>query len=80
MKFPRCNNGTANAVAQALLDRYLREGEDFLGRIVAMDETWAHSYEPNLKRKSNEWKHPGSPRPNKVNHTQSAVKVMFIVA
>ena len=29
-------------VAQALLDR---EGDDFLGRIVAMSETWARSYE-----------------------------------
>ena len=43
-----------------------REGDDFLGRIVAMDETWTRSYEPNLKRQSNEWKHPGSPRPKEV--------------
>ena len=27
------------AVSQPLLDRYQREGEGFLGRIVAMDET-----------------------------------------
>ena len=66
------------AVAQALLDRYLKD--DFLGRIVAMDETWARSYEPNLKCQSNEWKHPSSPCPKKVRPTQCAVKVMFIVA
>ncbi|KAJ4436691.1 hypothetical protein ANN_16822 [Periplaneta americana] len=65
---------------KALLHRYQREGDDFLGRIVAMDETWTCSYEPNLKRQSNEWKHPGSPRPKKVRPTQSAVKEMFIVA
>ncbi|KAJ4444105.1 hypothetical protein ANN_05894 [Periplaneta americana] len=65
---------------KALLHRYQREGDDFLGRIVAMDETWTRSYEPNLKRQSNEWKHPGSPRPKKVRPTQSAVKEMFIVA
>ena len=35
------------AVAQALLDRYQRAGDGFLGRIVAMDETWTRSYEPN---------------------------------
>ncbi|KAJ4435479.1 hypothetical protein ANN_18095 [Periplaneta americana] len=35
--------------------------------------------QPNLKRQSNEWKHPGSSRPKKVCPTQSAVKVMFIV-
>ncbi|KAJ4431454.1 hypothetical protein ANN_20052 [Periplaneta americana] len=65
---------------KALLHRYQRECDDFLGRIVAMDETWTRSYEPNLKRQSNEWKHPGSPRPKKVRPTQSAVKEMFIVA
>ncbi|KAJ4429951.1 hypothetical protein ANN_22155 [Periplaneta americana] len=65
---------------KALLHRYQGEGDDFLGKIVAMDETWTRSYEPNLKRQSNEWKHPGSPRPKKVRPTQSAVKEMFIVA
>ncbi|KAJ4445497.1 hypothetical protein ANN_07305 [Periplaneta americana] len=65
---------------RALLHRYQREGDYYLGRIVAMDETWTRSYEPNLKRQSNEWKHPGSPRPKKVRPTQSAVKEMFIVA
>ena len=67
------------ADAQALLDRYQREGDNFLGRIVAMDEIWTCSYEPNLKRQSNEWRHPGSPRPKKVHPIQCAVKVMFIV-
>ena len=68
------------AVAQALLDRYQRKGDAFLGRIVAMNETWTRSYEPNLKRQSNQLKCPGSLRPKKVCHTQCAVKVMFIVA
>ena len=40
-------------IAQALLDRYQRESEHLLGRIVAMDETWTRSYESNLKRQSN---------------------------
>ncbi|KAJ4438669.1 hypothetical protein ANN_14616 [Periplaneta americana] len=69
-----------NRSGKDLLHRYQREGDDFLGRIVAMVETWTRSYEPNFKRQSNEWKHPGSPRPKKVRPTQSAVKVMFIVA
>ncbi|PNF20127.1 hypothetical protein B7P43_G04749, partial [Cryptotermes secundus] len=55
------------AIAQDLLDWYQREGDDFLGRIVTLDETWACSYEPHLKRQSNEWK-------------QSNVKAMFNVA
>ena len=53
------------AVAYTLLDRCQREGYDILGRIVAMHETWSRSYEPNLIRQSNDWKHPGSPRPKK---------------
>ena len=64
---------------QTLLDRYQRE-DDFLGRIVAADITWACSYEPNLKRQSNEWNHPGTSRPKKVRPTQCAVNVMFIMA
>ena len=56
------------------------KGNDFLGRIVAMDETWARSYEPNLKRQSNDWKHPGSPCPKEVRPTKFAVNVMFFVA
>ena len=68
------------AVTQALLERYQREGDDFLGRIITMDDTWARSYEPNLKLQTNEWKHPDSPHPKKVHPTQYAVKVIFIVA
>ena len=33
--------------------RYEREGEAFLRRIIAIDETWAKSYEPESKRQSN---------------------------
>ena len=67
------------AAIQALLHRYQREGDDFLGQIVTMDETWARSYKPNLKCQSNEWKHPSSPHSKKVHPTQCNVKVMFIV-
>ena len=68
------------AVALALRDRYQREGDDFLGPIVPMDEIWARLYEPNLKRQSNEWKYPGSPRSKKMHPTQCAMKVVLIVA
>ena len=68
------------AVAQGLLNRYQRKSGDFIIRIVAMDETLDRSHEPHLKGQSNKLKHPGSPRPKKVRPTQSAVKVMFIVA
>ena len=65
---------------KAVLDRYQRKGDYFFGQILTMNETRARSYEPNLKRQSNEWKNPGSPRPKKVRLTQCALKMMFIVA
>ena len=39
-------------------------------RIVAGDETWIHSWEPELKRQSAEWLTENDPTPQK----QSAVK------
>ena len=62
------------------LQRYSRYGDAFLRRIIALDETWAGSYEPLLKRQSNEWRHHGSPRKTVVNRTSTNVKVMVIVA
>jgi hypothetical protein len=39
--------------------------EEFLSRIVTGHETWVHHYEPESKRQSMEWKHPGSPTKKK---------------
>ena len=58
-------------VAIHLLSRFDSEGQDFLSRIVAIDETWVRSYEPELKRQSAEWHTPSSPRPAKYRRTQS---------
>ncbi|PSN50216.1 hypothetical protein C0J52_07800 [Blattella germanica] len=51
------------------LERYEREGDIMLNRIIAIDETWARAYEPELKRQSAEWRHQGSPRKRKVRQT-----------
>ena len=80
MKFPRCNNGIAMQSQRSHWTGTKREEDDFLGRIIAMDEIWTRSYEPNFKRQSNEWNHPGSPLPKKVHPPQCAMKAMFIVA
>ena len=42
-----------------------QNGENLLNRIIAIDETWARAYEPELKRQSAEWRHHGSPRKHK---------------
>ena len=60
------------------LQHYAREGNEFLARGVAGDESWCHHFEPESKQQSLQWKHPGSPPPkkSKVIHT-STVKVML---
>ena len=58
-------------VATHLLSWFDSEGQDFLSRIVAIDETWVRSYEPELKRQSAEWHTPSSPRLAKYRRTQS---------
>ena len=80
MKFQRCNNGTTMQSHRPYCTIIKGKVTDFLGWIVSLDETLAHSYEPNLKCQSYEWKHPGSPHPKKMCCTQSAVKLMSIVA
>jgi len=46
---PYTVRGATMAIAQDLLNRYQREGDDFLGRIVILDKTGARSYKPHLK-------------------------------
>ena len=54
------------------------EGQDFLSRIVAVDETWVRSYEPQLKRQSAKWHTQSSARTAKYRRTQSKLKMLMI--
>ena len=67
-------------ISRQLLHRYKKEGDDFISRIVAIDETWLRSYEPELKSQSMEWHTPNSPRPAKFRRKQGNLKVMMIFA
>ena len=60
------------------LQRYEHEREAFLRRIIAIDETWAKTYEPECQ--SNEWRQHGSPRKQTIRPTPTNVKVMLILA
>ena len=51
----------------------------FLERIITMDETWVHLYDPETKVQSSVWKTPSSPSPKKARVSKSAGKVMFVV-
>ena len=66
---------TSASVCSALLKRF-RSKDDFPMRLVTVDETWIHYYEPENKAQSRQWVGPGSPRPKKFKTQPSAGKVM----
>jgi len=67
-------------ITQQLLDGFREEGNRFLQKVVAIDETWIWDFEPELKSQSSEWRGKGSPRPKKFKRAQSNVKQMMIFA
>jgi histone-lysine N-methyltransferase SETMAR len=60
-----------------LLHRFREEGNEFLQKVVAIDESWIRNFEPELKSQSSEWRGQGSPRPKKFKRAQSNVKQMM---
>ena len=66
---------TRASVSSALLKRF-RSKDDFLLRLVTVDETWVHYYEPENKAQSRQWIRPGSPRPKKFK-TQPSAGTLF---
>ena len=69
---------TRASVCSALLKRF-RSKDDFLLRLVTVDETWVHYYEPENKAQSRQWVGPGSPRPKRFKTQPSAGKLMATV-
>jgi len=60
---------------QELLKRFKAEGDGFLGRIVAGDETCVRYHQPETKKASKEWRQSSSPKPKKKNlHTTTCGK------
>ena len=69
---------TRTSVYSTLLKRFRSKKDDFLSRLVTVDETWVHYYEPENKL-SRQSVGPGSPRPKKFKTQPSAGKVMATV-
>ena len=69
---------TRESVCSALL-KHFRSKDDFLLRLVTVDETSVQYYEPDSKAQSRQWIGPGSPRPKKFKTQPSAGKVMATV-
>ena len=69
---------TRASVCSALL-KCFRSKDDFILRLVTVDETWVHYYGPENKVQGRQWVGPGSPRPKKFKAQPSASKVMATV-
>ena len=66
--------------SKRLLIRYVNEGDQFINRIIAIDETWLRNYEPELKSQSSERHTLDSPRPTKFRRKQGHLKQLAIIA
>ena len=69
---------TRASVCSALLKRF-RSKDDFLLRLVTVDETWVYYYGRKNKALESSVGSPGSPRPKKFKTQPSAGKVMATV-
>ena len=66
------------SVCSSMWKRF-RSSDDFLLRLVTVDETWVRYFEPENRALSHQWVGPGSPRPKKFKTHPSAGKVMATV-
>jgi len=77
---PKCLNSDQKSQrcqsSEQLREFFLRDPNDFLSRMVTMDETWLYNYDPETKQQSVEGRHSGSPRPKKFRVQKSAGKVL----
>ena len=69
-KLQRCQS------SEQFLEFFRRDPNDFLSRLVTMDETGLYHYDPETKRQSMEWQHCGSPRPKKFRVQKFARKFL----
>jgi len=60
--------------SEQLLEFFRCDPNDFLSRLVIMDETWLYHYDPETKQQSMEWRHSGSPRPQKKSECKNPLE------
>jgi len=77
---PKCLNADQKRQrcqsSEQRLEFFRRDPNDFLSRLVTMDETWLYHYDPETEQQSMELRHSGSPRPKKFRMQRSAGKVL----
>jgi len=76
---PKCLNADQKRQrcqsSEQLLEFFRSDPNDFLSRLVTMDETWLYHYDPETKQQSMQWRHNGSPLPKKFRVQKSAAKI-----
>ena len=65
--------------SQQLLDMCNTDEDNFFSRLVTVDESWIHHFDPETKQATMQWKHAKSPPPKKARVQPSAGKVMMTV-
>jgi len=77
---PKCLNADQKRQrcqsSEQLLEPFRRDPNDFLSRLVTMEETWLYHYDPETKQQLMEWSHSGSPAPKKFRVQKSAGKIL----
>ena len=58
------------------LEFFRRDPNNFLSHLVTMDETWLHHYDLETKQEAIDWRHSGSPHPQKFRVQKSAGKFL----
>jgi len=80
---PKCLNADQRhqrcQSSEKSLEFFRRDPDDFLSRLVTMDETWVYHFDPETKQKAMEWRHNGSPRPKKFRVQKSAGNVLVSI-
>jgi len=66
-------------LSRELLERFEKDGEDFLMKIITDDEMWVHHRDPENKRQAIDYRHKESPQLKKFKTQASAGKVMLTV-
>jgi transposase len=61
------------------LQRWRNEGNAFLDYILMVDESWMHSFDPQLKQQNAEWRASMSPRKKIARRSLGALKVMHVM-
>jgi len=76
---PKCQNADQKRQrcqsSEQLSEFFRRDPNDFLSRLVTMDETWLYHYDPEIMQETMEWRHSCWPRPKTLRVQKSAGKV-----